>query len=885
MADAVLAAFHGKLLFKDAWGFDKAQMEAFIDQVFANPKDHGVVETNEQVLTSIHEGLKKLRPKGELYTTPAPEEQVRRKKNTDKTIKRDNTVNPYIWTGYSNYFLFNDLLGLFFSLALAPVGATRDHFFLPWATVYGKWCALQHDKSLQRKKALKEPTYIQCTWRTGPGEEQKAFCMGASASGYASRFGQVDDKKRPLWREHVKRERFDLLGQEKINNEYAFYSSPELTLQGENNGWDFGNCAETYPFLKLLRDSPRTAGYECHGFAISYPLVLHGPVKDGARRDYEPLGSEHLSVPCKNCEVLITMYGYKVKAFTPAEAMSNPQSHSFQPGTVIGLRSGSGITVAYKDRKTDSHTIGIIQPTANMSHQDGFYIYSSSATGRQEPNVIIAESTTSGTFLSKLEGKVLVVQKQPAPEAAFHVDDKWATWLRHLDDTGLFTVAMTTDGKEIDHFAFELSSPLPLIFRSTRSALTSAFGDDAADVAAPGYVDARLCCGLVPPPSPPTADIALATVWQWTGLPAASIPELLKPLLVRLDWTLPQGHRNALWFNPEAGSRTTVRLVFNLLTVSALDQLHLDALNVTITRADLVCKKFLTAGDTGEKIIPVEEGTATLAIRCDFTSSTGVLPMVGALEFADDIVALTLRTDADRPVGRALGWLAEVIGVDGGALDFVQELMEKDPFTDLQFRQIELELDLSGPMPVLLSFRLSVQVSTVAGQDPSSGHQTFFLLSYLWDHVSSGLGVVRGELWAPSGMAHPQLAPGYEDWTNLEPLPRGAAILPMQIKYLIPGQVIDSLPDAVPDTITRASVMLSQQGVQFGATVAAKENVAPGNAPQPYLGRLMIDAAFEWGQTSSFSFDVHVLAGVQPSSRSVQTDPARLTGQLSYKRS
>lgn len=544
------------------------------------------------------------------------------------------------------------------------------------------------------------------------------------------------------------------------------------------------------------------------------------------------------------------------------------------------------------------------------STTDGlFHIYLASKKNKEEPYLEVDDDTNSGAIVSKLPDKVIITQGKPDPNATTEIDgsDKWAEWMRNVDDQGKLSVmikpAKREDGAdkddekaEIIQFDYELSKPTSLKFSSEISIVNNAFGDAAKDIQQPGFDDPRLYMGLK---ESDKKEIPLSTAWTYTGLPEDSIPQFLKGLQVTPDSKLEKGHRNALWFNPEASSLVTIRSVFNLASLETLNGFGLADLNITFTEADLITRKVVSAGTSGGKTIPVKQGGCALAIACNFNSSSQGLVLQGVMEFAEDTIVMTLLSKSENPIQGALSWLAGLLGLKNNELGFVTELLNKDPFKEVQFRRIKVTFDTETKIK-LTSFRLDVQVSSSIGQDPNTGKKTLFLLSYTYTSSTAGWGTIQGELWegksisilsknysdniyVDSGITNPILDPTYETWTDLEPFPTGTPVLPLQIKYLLPGQTIDDIPHTVPDTIDRAFIALSKDGVGFGATVKAKD-VEPGAVPQPYLGQLKLDASFKW-DLSEFKFDIYVMAGIMPPSDSTHKEPALLTGSLMYQRS
>jgi hypothetical protein len=151
--------------------------------------------------------------------------------------------HPFLNLDYWNAY---DIFALFLSLAPAPLAATRNNFFLPWTVVFGRW------SKLFVSGKLKVPAMLQCTWKWEPRKKFIRFCLGASMGGYSTKLGKNVSGGR--WLETLQRARFGLLTEPNTSRvgRWEFGKSPKFE-EGQAGGWNFGNCAETYPFLKLLK--------------------------------------------------------------------------------------------------------------------------------------------------------------------------------------------------------------------------------------------------------------------------------------------------------------------------------------------------------------------------------------------------------------------------------------------------------------------------------------------------------------------------------------------------------------------------------------------------------------------------------------------------------
>lgn len=201
-------------------------------------------------------GLSKIRsiPKVSSYkagTRFQPDQHILRSRNDnwpDPPVPEPNDRSkskllsyPHNSRSFSNPY---DLLGLFLSsLDPAPIGATKSNFYLPLTAVYGRWCAQIAGNRIGGAGFV--PCMFQCTWHKKDGERSQFF-LGSSLAGYEAR-------RAGTWELVVKRGRFNLLSDTLLaEGRYDFDSSPTLSNK-KTPGTRFGNCAETHPFLKLMK--------------------------------------------------------------------------------------------------------------------------------------------------------------------------------------------------------------------------------------------------------------------------------------------------------------------------------------------------------------------------------------------------------------------------------------------------------------------------------------------------------------------------------------------------------------------------------------------------------------------------------------------------------
>lgn len=131
-----------------------------------------------------------------------------------------------------------DLLGLFLSrTGPAPPNATTRCFFLPLTALYGRWC--------REIISGKGPYMYNCTWKTQPNGTSDFF-LGASMSCY-----NVDRTLTGRWGTILRQARYRLVAGEFTSLSGWSFGKAPASEHGKST--KIGNCAETYPFLHLLR--------------------------------------------------------------------------------------------------------------------------------------------------------------------------------------------------------------------------------------------------------------------------------------------------------------------------------------------------------------------------------------------------------------------------------------------------------------------------------------------------------------------------------------------------------------------------------------------------------------------------------------------------------
>lgn len=153
---------------------------------------------------------------------------------------------------FQNYYCNPyDALGHFMSRLLpAPAAANRNNFFLPMTAVYAKWCSqIAGHAPAGWGVAPRDPEgtgdwplMYQCTWR--PLDDRTfSFSLGSSVGGLS--YSNVACGR--AWPGEVAKSRKEVLTDS--NSSWNFQNLNWRDKPGET---DWGNCAETYPFVQIF---------------------------------------------------------------------------------------------------------------------------------------------------------------------------------------------------------------------------------------------------------------------------------------------------------------------------------------------------------------------------------------------------------------------------------------------------------------------------------------------------------------------------------------------------------------------------------------------------------------------------------------------------------
>lgn len=314
----VIKAFNDRVIFATAYNWTKDQVVGFFREASQDNNPYAVPPANLPVLQNIWGYIQQLsHPDGEYFNDPEPKQFTYRKSNPSWSKEKEENIPKCLLLKFpgvqgQKYFGIYDLLATFVSLmGPAPAAATADNFYIPLTLVFGSWC--QHvNKEYKAPNDINiphPPFMLQCTWKvyklTGSSRAPDFF-LGCSMGGVALCVDLGKGKMDP-WRREVQHGRFDLIDDAQFRAEgFNFETKAKAPSAGENVKQLFGNCAETYPFMTLMRGQKKETE-TCHGFAIRRTDV------QGSK-----FHVKKIAPPCANCEFLIDFFNGNPDNFSPS---------------------------------------------------------------------------------------------------------------------------------------------------------------------------------------------------------------------------------------------------------------------------------------------------------------------------------------------------------------------------------------------------------------------------------------------------------------------------------------------------------------------------------------------------------------------------------------
>ncbi|CAI7578960.1 unnamed protein product [Penicillium glandicola] len=279
-----LRAYNGQVNLAKAYSWSLTRIQIFMIEVIDKPSTYGVGRHVVSELKRLRTDIVDLSENGGGYQSePSYPQAISRIVNPAAANEDESYLLLDIMTyGGLPYWNSFDLL--------APESATQDNFYLPLTLMYSNWCG---------KIAPMAPWVSSCVWAEEKGKQSR-FHLGASLGGYRN-----PENRGNRWVKILQRARFNLIRDQRIDTAGITFESTNIKGRG-GNAIPFGNCAETYPLVNILRNHDPSE--EVYGLAL-----MRRKLPEHAYNHLQALNT--LMKPCINCQEVITTWGGKVEKF------------------------------------------------------------------------------------------------------------------------------------------------------------------------------------------------------------------------------------------------------------------------------------------------------------------------------------------------------------------------------------------------------------------------------------------------------------------------------------------------------------------------------------------------------------------------------------------
>ncbi|KAL1592601.1 hypothetical protein SLS60_011017 [Paraconiothyrium brasiliense] len=367
----------------------------------------------------------------------------------------------------------------------------------------------------------------------------------------------------------------------------------------------------------------------------------------------------------------------------------------------------------------------------------------------------------------------------------------------------------------------------------------------------------------------------------------------LADLQVVLD--MENGKRNAVWFDPDGGYRTILRLQYKDDGGSTFETLKgclsYGPISFHITSVQVVLKKIITSIATSGKTSVVTRPECEISVGGNLdilvpNTKTLSLPMRAALRITDGQLRADVVSDAtdvlsdvaDRFTTLASGF---DLGTKLSSETVKKALTKKLP----QLRRISITVDLDENNKFKALSAVSADIEMLLRKGATNDNDGIVVLgTYSW---ASGQGSkLRGSLWLkpPLNLTadFQSLMPDWEAASQLKSLNEESMGTYLDLKTLVPK--LKSAPDGVPTRINEAMIEIGTTGLVFSGVMSSDPPQLDGENPTAYLGRILLRASVSWAK-QDLSFNIHL--GVDVSLLRCGSDknepPSRLIGHVLYK--
>ncbi|EGX44205.1 hypothetical protein AOL_s00210g77 [Orbilia oligospora ATCC 24927] len=356
------------------------------------------------------------------------------------------------------------------------------------------------------------------------------------------------------------------------------------------------------------------------------------------------------------------------------------------------------------------------------------------------------------------------------------------------------------------------------------------------------------------------------------------------------------GARNALWFMPGEHYKTVLRLQFSYAKGNSLvDSLgalknYLPIKNFDINNLRIVSKKTasLTVGPKARRSV--------LESRLDFVLSCKILDtyLNATLSLQPTVIELNILFKEGNILKDIIDWVVGALSIDSKEINLDELLKDENVANNVQFpslRQLSLVFavdpstgEISGIQSVRFDLEIQTQLGAPKFDSPSDKPKYLaFLVTYTWSALSKSL--LRGSLWFKPRPALTNMAwaPLYETYHDLQPSAGEQALQSLDLRTIIPGGIVDSIPEGLPTIVTQAGIEITTSSIEFMGEIVS-EKLEQTDSPKFQLGKVFLNFSYDWKQKQP-SLVLEVLAGFFPPKTAKIQKPSQLYGSIEYNAS
>ncbi|KAH0538452.1 hypothetical protein FGG08_004950 [Glutinoglossum americanum] len=534
--------------------------------------------------------------------------------------------------------------------------------------------------------------------------------------------------------------------------------------------------------------------------------------------------------------------------------------------------------------------------------EKGFFLYSNRIPTKKigvgtDSYVKVKEGTPLDGFVGALHYGVVCLAAAPPsgtdPATTLLLEsDEMGAWL--MDAIGARDVAVTNSGAgAVSGFEFgveikEGSEGQVLIFST--AAASDAFTVDVPDM---GYLEDSdtIVFGLDTRPPPPP-DIVLSDLVDYLGL-QEQVGSLTMAALGDLKLKLSgpaavKGNRNAVWFEPSNGYKTTLRLQYDIdnttlfITSGLLSQIGAD---IKLDKGFVIGRRTAMWSTSAKSVAVVQDGSIAFGLEMTVLSKIPFEAIIEPLPSAIRL-QLTLKSDISGALETILEWLASKVGL-AGQFDFqgwLKKAAGKVNFAQVCLRRVVMVFGLEDAPGnkangTLEEFGVEMEVKLNFGGTKTA----LFLVSFNWAGGTGG--ALSADLWTapPIGDAKTTimpLLPGYESYMELSPV----TILPSDLGPTLDLTALagwEGLPEQIPTQIAQAGIKIGSDGISFSGNMLCKEpEKTDDKAPEIPLGKIELAASYAWGAETKFEVSLAMTAIFMPPANSKYGSPIEVSGSI-----